>query len=148
MAKYLSKKLDAIDGIRPLVQDERTTRHGYHIYMFRYDEQDIGVPREKFLAGLGAEGIPAASGYTFPLYRNPMFLDKQFINGSFPLGTAYHDDVDYAAFAERCPVAERACAYEAIWLTQNMFLGDEGDMDDVAAAARKVLASRDDLMEE
>jgi dTDP-4-amino-4,6-dideoxygalactose transaminase len=37
-AKSLSGKLGEIDGIRPLVQDSRTTVHGYHIYMFRYDE--------------------------------------------------------------------------------------------------------------
>ena len=55
------------------------------------------------LAGaLAAEGIPAFSGYTFPLYRNPMFLKKRFINGAFPLGTAYHEDIDYRRFAAQC----------------------------------------------
>ena len=74
-----------------------------------------------------------------------MFLEKRFINGSFPLGTTYHADLDYNRFAELCPVSERACTSEAVWLAQNLFLGDEGDMDDIVRAVRKVLAHKDAL---
>lgn len=144
-ACYLSQKLEAVQGVRPLVQDERTTRHGYHIYMFRYDEKDTGMARETFLQALNAEGIPAFSGYTFPLYRNPMFLEKRFINGAFPLGTEYHADMDYAACEAKCPVTERACRGEAVWLPQNVFLGDEQDMDDIVQAVKKILAHKDVL---
>ena len=139
-AKTLSARLAEIDGIRPLVHDSRTTAHGYHIYMLRYDAKTAGLSRAEFLKALAAEGVPAFSGYTFPLYRTPMFLKKRFINGSFPLGTKYHADVDYAAFARKCPVSERACRSEAVWLAQNLFLGDERDMDDIVTAVRKVLA--------
>lgn len=139
-AKYLSARLAEIEGIRPLVQDSRTTAHGYHIYMFRYDAKTAGLGRAEFLKALAAEGVPAFSGYTFPLYRTPMFLRKRFINGPFPLGTKYHADVDYAAFARKCPVSERACRSEAVWLAQNLFLGDERDMDDIVSAVKKVLA--------
>ena len=144
-AQCLSAKLEGFDGIRPLVQDKRATMHGYHIYMFRYDEAKTGLPRETFIAALVAEGIPASSGYMFPLYKNPMFLEKKFINGSFPLGTRYHKDVDYASFAEKCPVAERACRRAAVWLPQNIFLGPENDMKDVAQAVRKVLDLKEAL---
>lgn len=145
LAQYLSRQLKKLDGLRPLVQDPRTTRHGYHIYMFRYDEKAIGIPRQTFLKALTAEGIPAFSGYTFPLYRNPMFLNKAFINGAFPLGTKYHADLDYAAFSKTCPVSERACRSEAVWLAQNLFLGTLRDMDDIAAAVAKVLAHKGEL---
>lgn len=145
MAKYLSLKLNKHEGIRPLIQDKRTTRHGYHIYMFRYDERKLKLPRKKFIDALIAEGIPAFSGYTFPLYKNPMFIRKRFINGPFPLGTAYHKDIDYSLFSRTCPVTERACKYEAVWLPQNIFLGSRKDMDDVATAVEKVLAYRNEL---
>ena len=144
-AEHLSKQLAQIEGIRPLVRDERTTLHGYHIYMFRYDEERTGLKRERFISALEAEGVPAFSGYTFPLYRNPMFLNKAFINGAFPLGTPYHDDVDYTQFAEQCPVSEKACRSEAVWLPQNVFLGTQQDMDDVAEAVRKVLEHKHEL---
>jgi dTDP-4-amino-4,6-dideoxygalactose transaminase len=144
-ARYLSDKLEGVEGVSPLVQDARTTLHGYHLYIFRYDEERVGVSREKFIDALVAEGIPATSGYPFPLYKNPMFLNKRFINAAFPLGTAYHDDVDYASFEECCPVTERACGKEAVWLPQNVFLGNEQDMDDVAGAIEKVLHHAEEL---
>jgi dTDP-4-amino-4,6-dideoxygalactose transaminase len=145
MAAYLSQKLEPIDGIRPLVQDARTTLHGYHLYIFRYDEQAAGLGRSRFTEALEAEGIPIFGGYPYPLYKNPMFLEKRFINGAFPLGTEYHEDLDYAQFAERCPVSERACTSEAVWLTQNLLLGTEKDMDDIVDAIAKVLDHKEEL---
>jgi len=145
-ARSLSAKLEKLEGIRPLVHDRRATMHGYHIYMFRYDEAKTGLARKDFIAALVAEGIPASSGYTFPLYKNPMFLKKNFINGGFPLGTKYHADINYASFAKKCPVAERACKSEAVWLPQNVFLGTEKDMEDVAKAVKKVLENMKQLV--
>ena len=145
-ARYLSAKLRQFEGITPLIQDERTTRHGYHIYIFRYDEQAIGLPRGKFIAASEAEGVPLMDGYAFPLYKNPMFLEKRFINGSFPLGTKYHDDIDYACFEKSCPVSEHACNSEAAWMPQNVLLGTEQDMDDIVAAVKKVLDNKNELI--
>lgn len=145
MARALSAKLKQIEGIAPLVQDNRATLHGYHIYMFRYDEKRIGLSRKRFIEAIAAEGLPAIAGYTFPLYKNPMFLNKQFINGSFPLGTQYHEDIDYAGFESKCPVSERACRSEAVWLPQNMLLGTEQDMDDAAAIIAKVIENKEEL---
>ncbi len=48
-------------------------------------------------------------------------------------------------FAERCPVSERACRCEAVWLPQNCFLGTKEDMDDIANAFEKVYQNRDAL---
>ena len=44
-----------------------------------------------------------------------------------------------------CPVTERAAYEEAIWLPHQLFLGEEGDVNDVASAFRKVLAHADAL---
>jgi len=142
---YLSEQLSQIDGVSPIMRDSRTTLHGYYVYMFRYDQALTGLPRDTFLRALAAEGVPVFNGYEFPLYKNPMFLNKRFINGSFPLGTPYHEDMDYAAFEHVCPVSERACKNEAVWLPQNVFLGTEADMNDIAAAVRKILDHRDSL---
>jgi dTDP-4-amino-4,6-dideoxygalactose transaminase len=144
-AQLLSSLLSRIEGVQPPVQDARCTRHSYHLYMIRYQEEALGVSRQAFVDALAAEGVPAMTGYTFPLHKNPMFLEKRFINGSFPLGTAYHADIDYAAFEERCPVAEKACRSEAVWLPQFVFLGQKQDMYDIAQAVEKVLKHRDEL---
>ena len=144
-AGYLSEKLAALDCIDPLVRDKRTTVHGYHIFMFRFREHAAGITRDRFVEALAAEGIPAFGGYSFPLYKTPMFLDKRFINGSFPLGTEYHDDIDYSTYEASCPVSERACSSEAVWLPQNMFLGSAEDMDDVVGAVAKVVDNVDEF---
>ena len=46
---------------------------------------------------------------------------------------------DYAAV--HCPVAERACSEEGVWLVQSLLLGTRRDMDDVVAAIRKIQAA-------
>ena len=41
------------------------TRNAYHLYMFRYKSDEFsGMPRDKFLQALEAEGIPCSSGYS------------------------------------------------------------------------------------
>lgn len=140
-AHILDSLLGKIDGIRPTVLRSTTTQHSYHLYMFRYDPAAFsGLPKERFVAALQAEGIGGASGgYMHPLYANPMFVEKNFIGGGYPVDAFEHGrKIHYADFIERCPVSERACASEAVWLTQNMLLADEKAMEDIGKAVRKV----------
>jgi dTDP-4-amino-4,6-dideoxygalactose transaminase len=131
-ALYLSEKLELIPGIRPLKVEPQVTRHAWHIFIFRYDSEAFGgLPREKFIAALQAEGIPCAPGYV-PLNQSPALLDGLARLGSF---------VDDVPPPRSCPVAERMCTQQAVWLTQNMLLGDEGDMDDIVKAISKVQRS-------
>lgn len=144
-AAYLTELLNNMEGVAPLVLDPRTTLNGYHLYILRYDAATVGLARSKFVEALAAEGIPATSGYPFTLYKNPMFTAKHFINGAFPLGSPYHEDVDYTAYEARCPVAERACSKEAVWLPQNLLLGTREDIEDIAGAIAKVLDNKEEL---
>jgi dTDP-4-amino-4,6-dideoxygalactose transaminase len=142
-ARLLDELLGGIEGIVPLVTRPSTTAHSHHIYMFRYrPEAFAGLDKHRFVAALQAEGITGAfAGYTMPLYRNPLFTEKNFFGGSWPLDSWEHSrQLDYAAFEERCPVSERACAVEAVWIPQTMLLADETAIRDIARAVRKVQA--------
>jgi len=100
--------------------------------MLRYDaSQWDGVPRDRFVEALVAEGLPAMTGYAFPNFENPAF---QNIEGP----------IDYRSFAERCPNSMRACREEAVWLMHSPFLGGRKFVDAMAAAVFKV---RDNLAE-
>ncbi len=44
----------------------------------------------------------------------------------------------------RAPEYEKLCR-EAVWFTQTMFLGDRADMEQIAAAARKIHAHAAEL---
>lgn len=148
-ARLLDDLLGGIEGIAPLETLPSTTGHSHHIYMFRYSPAAfVGLDKRRFVAALQAEGITGAfAGYTMPLYRNPLFTGRNFFGGSWPLDTWEHSrQLDYAAFEELCPVSERACASEAVWIPQTMLLADEAAMHDIAAAIRKVQAHARELV--
>lgn len=140
-AGYLCNQLYTIDGISPLKYCAETTKHTYHIFMFRYNPKYFnGVPKSKFVSALQAEGLSGImAGYTNPLYKNPMFLEKNFMGGSYPMiPSIYPREIHYGDFEELCPITEKACASEAVWLSMNMLMGDKCDMDDIYQAIKKV----------
>ncbi len=139
-AEYLTENLSQIEGIKPLEIDPRITIRSYYLYIFRYDSAKFsGVHRNKFVDALTAEGIPATGGYDFPIYSNPMFLNKDFFPKGCPADCQhYSKTINYNDFKEKCPVAEKACGEEAVWLTQNLLLGDKEDIDDIARALKKI----------
>jgi dTDP-4-amino-4,6-dideoxygalactose transaminase len=132
--RYLNEQLAQIPGIRPLVRDYGDTLHPYHLYMFCYDAAICGMPRADFCARLQAQGIPAHGGYGCPLYRQRVFVERRF--GPFSGAGGYDADVD--ANAARCPVSERACTTEAVWLGQNVLLGTLEQMTAIVQAVQRV----------
>ena len=134
---YLTRQLVGIDGIAPAKMYAGCTRNAYHLYMFRYDATTFGgLPREGFLRALRAEGIPASGGYT-PLNKAASVAGTL---ASKAYARIYSSDT-LAALADRnlCPANDRLCR-EAVWLAQTMLLGSRADMDDVAAAVRRIQA--------
>jgi dTDP-4-amino-4,6-dideoxygalactose transaminase len=118
-ARRLHAILEEIDGPLPMRWDERAENHAHHLFMMRYDPERFGgVPRDKFVAALQAEGVPCSTGYIRPLHEQP------------PLAEPYSRVMP-------CPVSEQACR-EAIWLTQNMLLAEPEEMDDIALAMVKI----------
>ncbi|PYI55799.1 DegT/DnrJ/EryC1/StrS family aminotransferase [Paenibacillus flagellatus] len=127
-AKLLDGLLAGIDGIRLLRQDPRITRHAYHLYMFKLDPAFAErADKAEFVKRVNAEGIPLAAGY-IPLNKNVSVLETT------KMWTGEERVYD-------CPVCERMCAKEAVWLTQNVLLSDERAIRDVAEALDKVVRS-------
>jgi dTDP-4-amino-4,6-dideoxygalactose transaminase len=141
--RYLAASLhEKVKGIVPQAIDERANLVSYHIFLMRYRAEAFGgMSRKDFMDALNAEGIPCAGGYTHPLYRNPMFLKKDFWKNGFPCVPQYSRDINYADFIDQCPVSEAFCK-ESVWLTQNMFLGSRKDMDDIVEAVVKIQRCR------
>ncbi len=128
---YLDSLLAQVDGITPLSRGHADIRHAYHLYIFRYDKTKFGqVPKPDFVAMLAAEGLPCSGGYPYPLYKQPVFSQKNWLCYAIP------DSADYSGVY--CPVAERACQEEAVWIFQPAMLGTRADLESFAAAIRKV----------
>jgi dTDP-4-amino-4,6-dideoxygalactose transaminase len=137
-AKYLSKKIKDISGISPATLYSETTKAVYHLYPLLYNKDKFkGMPRSLFLESLRAEGIPCSAGYA-PLHTQP-FIKAAFESKLYQ--KVYdRDDLDYRNFIDRnqCPINDRICNEEAIWLTQNMLLGNKSSMDNIANAIEKI----------
>ncbi|MGO8732968.1 MAG: DegT/DnrJ/EryC1/StrS family aminotransferase [Terriglobia bacterium] len=134
-AQYLTSLLRQIPGISPARMYEGTTRNGYHLYMLRYDKAHFAdLPRARFLAALGKEGIPCAGGYT-PLNTQP-FL-RELLNSR--VYRTIYPGREIAEWEERnaCPENDKLCE-EAVWFFQTMLIGPRRDMDDIAEAVRKI----------
>lgn len=132
-AKFLSEELAKIDGITPQKRLPKVTSHAYHIYIFRYDSKAFkGASRNKFVQALNAEGIGASNGYV-PLYKENAIVEDAVAM----LKTCNFENIpDYSKVS--CPVAEHACANEAVWIMQNQLLGSHEDMLDIVAAVKKI----------
>jgi dTDP-4-amino-4,6-dideoxygalactose transaminase len=140
-AAYLASQLRQVPGIRPSSRRPYATRHSYHLFMARYDAAVYGVPRAAFVEALRAEGIAVDQGYTVPLHCQPLFRDLRF--GPYTGYRQSRPDLDYSRTS--CPVTERACAGEMLWLPQWVLLGSKDDMDDIVKAFHKVYEHRDEL---
>lgn len=128
---YLNSLLEKIGGVTPLKRPEAITLHGYHIYIFKYDASSFGgLPKDEFAAMLAAEGVPSFKGYPHPLYKQPLFQNKNFMCYAIP------ENVDYTAV--HCPVAEQACNTDAVWILQHAMLGNKEDMEAFARAILKI----------
>ena len=129
--KYLSALLEEIEGITPLTREHGETLHTYHIYIFRYDKTKFNhLSKAEFAQMLAAEGVPSFMGYPKPLYKQPLFQEKNFLCYAIP------EEVNYTNV--HCPVAEKACHEEAVWILQHAMLGTEQDMGLFAKAIKKI----------
>jgi dTDP-4-amino-4,6-dideoxygalactose transaminase len=101
--------------------------------MFRVDPRLIPLPRDLFIKALNAEGVPCSAGYSMPLYRQKVFVNKDF--APFAADARRRRDVNYAKC--RLPNTERLCA-EVVWLYQSVLLGSLADIRDIVRAVKKV----------
>jgi dTDP-4-amino-4,6-dideoxygalactose transaminase len=136
-ADYLTERLGGFPGlIPPAVRPD--TRHGYYVYVMRYDAAKTGVSRDRFVAALNAEGIPMVAGYVEPIYLEPVYQRRiAFGRDGFPFTyPGYKGQVSYNRGI--CPVTERMYDDELLF-TDVCHAGlSRQDLDDFVTAFVKV----------
>ena len=134
---YLSSMLREIPGIIPAKLYEGCTRNAFHLYMFRYQpEQFANLPRRAFVKALAAEGIPCSTGYES---LNKADFIHQAIHARPYLKVYGKDAIEKWGDRNQCPENDKLCG-EGLWFMQNMLLGPRSDMEEIAAAIRKIHA--------
>jgi len=142
-AAYLRDQISKIPGIKPYKLYENVTRASFHMFAFRYKEDEFsGLPRDQFLKALSAEGVPNLSGYAPYLNKQP-YLENAFNTKNFRrMYTS--EELDFKKYSERneCPENDKLCT-EAVWLQQNILLAEEKDLDSIAAAIERIRDNAD-----
>lgn len=144
-AGYLKSKIKDIPGIVPYKLYDEVTRGAFHLFPFRYQKEGFnGLPRAGFLKALQAEGVPCSSGYA--TLNNQPYLNDAFQSKNFQ--KIYPKEMlDFKRYVvqNHCPQNDRLCNEEAVWFTQNLLLGPQSDMDEIAAAIGKVHENAEQL---
>jgi perosamine synthetase len=139
-AARLRSMIDGMPGIVPYRLYENVTKAAFHFFPFRYKKEEFqGLSRSDFLKALQAEGIPCLGGYA-PYLNNQPYLENAFQSKNFR--KMYPADMlDFRKYAEqnKCPENDLLCE-ESVWVPQNLLLGTEEDLRDVARAIEKTKA--------
>lgn len=121
----LREYLGDVSCVRPLGIGPGVQRHGIHMFVLRYDSEECGgLSIEDFIDTLRAEGLPLNRGYTATMAQQPAL---QLIAEKHPKYLRVLDT----------PVAD-AATKNMLFLAHDIFLGDDSDMQEIAAAFRKV----------
>jgi dTDP-4-amino-4,6-dideoxygalactose transaminase len=139
-ARLLDRFLGAIPGITPQKLDDRCTRNGQYAYIFHVNKKELaGIATERFIAAMNAEGIPNQASYP-PLHQLHMFR-----NGEYRKRLCGKQAKQRHAFLKRRFPATQKAAWETVWIPQPALLGDEEDMQEIAASLSKIQKHAKDL---
>lgn len=117
--------LGDVSCVSPLGIGRGVQRHGVHMFVLRYDSEECGgLSIEDFLSTLQAEGLPINRGYTATMAQQPAL---QLIGEK------------HSSYLRVLPTpVSDAAIKNMLFLAHDIFLGDDSDMQEVAAAFRKV----------
>ncbi len=140
LAKQLSEAIAELPGLTPpAVRDN--CRHVFYVLAMRYDEKQMGVPRNIFSKALVAEGFPNYTGYVKPLYLLPLFQKRIAVGrDGFPFSLS---SVTYNKGL--CPVVERMHEKEFFWFPNSVYDVSANQADMLVEAIKKVHTHRHEL---
>ncbi|MDA8419207.1 MAG: DegT/DnrJ/EryC1/StrS family aminotransferase [Desulfobacteraceae bacterium] len=139
-ARYLTKALAAIPGLRPVPFKPDWVPH---ILPMLYDAEATGVPRALVLRALREEGVPVGSGYTRLMHENPLFV-RQVAYGRHGCPWKCAGE-GYTAPAYPCPTAEDLLRHRFIWFYHINRPNGLAEMEQVVEAFLKVFSSLEEL---
>jgi len=137
-AEYLLGKLAKIPGIKTVRLPENS-RPAWHLFAFRYDAKQFGgLPRDKFVRAMGAEGIPCSGGIYHEQYNDGL-LDEAIQSRGFK--RLWGEDrlrkyrESFKGLTGNKEVCETTMAF-----SQNLLLTGRSEMDQIVEAVQKIHA--------
>lgn len=140
--EYLAAQLRKIGGVEPLKKDPRITKRGYYFFIIKYNSDEFkGLPRDKFIEALNAEGIPCDAGYGVPLYKNPAFK-KENLKGIWAKDIGPIPDYETL----NLPVAEEFCTHQQVTLPHTVLMTDRRGIQMIIDSIAKIKNNVDELI--
>jgi len=149
---YLAEKMSEIPGIIPPRVHEHC-KNVYYMQAFKFKEETIGVPRDKFIQavaeelplteGTGEDGKFLYSGYVEPIYLQPLYQKASQYRSPIT-DPRYKGKVNYAKGI--CPVCETLHFKELFNHEYMRPPMTKGDLDDFVSAFEKVYENREELL--
>lgn len=134
-AEYLTAAWKDIPGIRAVRLPENS-QAVWHLYPFRYDAAHFsGLPRDRFIRALRAEGIPCSGGYHEQYFDG--LLDEAIASRGFKRLFGADRLKAYRDSLQELRGNRQVCA-TTVAITQNLLLADRGDIDHIIEAIRKI----------
>lgn len=146
-AACLDEHLSKLPGLTPQ-RARPDTDPVYYNYVLRYDAAALGVPRDRFVEALGAEGVLQDAMYE-PVYRHPTFQTRDGYGRGCPFACPLYQapPEQRQRYADGlCPVAEDAADTSRLGVKVHPPC-TEREMADVVAAFCKVIEHIDELRE-
>ena len=136
-ADHLTAGLKEIPGIQPVRLPENS-RAVWHLYAFRYDAAQFnGLPRNKFIKALRAEGVPCSGGYHEQY--NDGLLDEAINSRGFTRLFTPERLKAYRDSFQELKGNKQVCE-TTVGVFQTLLLADRGDMDHIIEAVRRIHA--------
>jgi len=138
--RFLADEFERL-GLHPFRRDERITRRGYYFMVLRYEAEAFGgVPRDRFLEALNAEGVPCHQAYGKPLYEQPAFKREELLP-LYPV--ELHSRLpNYEAL--NLPEVSRFCKKQ-VAIPHPVLLGEHACMEKIVSAVAKIKKYADEL---
>ncbi|MCB9651229.1 MAG: DegT/DnrJ/EryC1/StrS family aminotransferase [Deltaproteobacteria bacterium] len=132
-------------GLVPQRRDPRITRPAaYEVVLLYTAEAFKGLPRDRFVQALEAEGVPADGDFYVPI--------QDRVQEIFPLTARQYPEIR-ARYGEaltpesvHTPVARKVAYERTVWLHHGLFLGTTADVEDIVAAMLKIREGVDALL--
>ncbi|KQC13817.1 MAG: hypothetical protein APR63_07400 [Desulfuromonas sp. SDB] len=142
-ADYLDQAIRQLEGYNTLSPIPSSSRSSWHIFVFKLDlEKWDGIGKNKIIEAIRAEGIPISPGYSLPVYQQPLFKVKNFgLDHDF--SRIFNDLPDFEKF--HLPCTEQAVFHQGLWLTQNIMLAENQQLDVLVDGLAKVYQFREEL---
>ena len=149
LVDFLKNELHRYSFLQPLSGNDCCTKcdytyaqgclNTYYVFPMSFKKEEINISRDQFVTLLEKEGIIFSSGYTPPLYTQPLYLKKHLFKFGYPFIASENLGLGQDYKKGLCPTAEKLHFEELVLSEYIRPPHTLSDMRDIITAIKKLL---------